>query len=81
MLGDRFANAEGGGNRRARLDYVEAHFWVFPWVDEAFVFVAPDGDVEEGGEEVFGEVASFCEASAEIVNDLSLRGEGVTYWF
>lgn len=66
MFGDGFAFAEGSGYGRAGLDDMEAHFRVKAGVDQTLVFMAPQGDVEEGGEKVFRKVPSFCVAVTKI---------------
>jgi hypothetical protein len=63
---DCFAWHEGGGDAGAGLHDVEVSLGVVFRVDEAFVFVAPDDEVEEVWEEVLWEEAGFGVSVARI---------------
>jgi hypothetical protein len=58
----------------------ETRLWVVAGIDEAFVLVTPDYEVEEVGEKVFGEVACFgvCVAGKIVRSLVWSGGEGET---
>lgn len=50
---------------------MEAHLWIVLRVDDAFMFMAPDDEVQELREEVLRQVASRRVCGALLFSDLS----------